>query len=189
MTEIVFDVRQEDLTAYHYTVRDRLLKFTPKAWWETDAVRASALFGVAALTFAGLDAAAPSILGRSLEVVELLAGFVLGLLMAVALMWLSYWDQIRRAVRKDGPTLGEHTVRLNGEGLAVSIRDGEARYAWRAFQGVTRQRGLLTVWLEPGVGIMIPERAFAGEAERVQFTAEIEARLADAKLPRAGSFG
>lgn len=188
MTEVTFDLQFEDLSAYQFVVRDRLTKLAPKQWWETDAFRATVLFGFAAVTFALLDWAAPSFLGRPLEFVEFLTGFWLGLLLAIGLMWMTYWDQRRRMVKPDGPMLGEHVVKLNGEGVAINLRDVEARYAWRAFDSITEQRGLLSIWMEPGVGLIIPCRAFASDADRVQFISEVNARMTASRLPRAGSF-
>jgi hypothetical protein len=188
MTEVSFELTPADLAAYQYAVRDRLTKLAPKQWWETDAIRATVLFGIAAVTYAGLDWAAPWLLGRPLELVEFLIGFWLGLLLAIGLMWMTYWDQRRRMVRPDGPTLGEHVVRLTNEGVSINLRDSDARYTWRAFEDITEQRGLISLWLEPGIGLIIPAHAFAKDTERVQFFSELKTRMTESNLPRAGSF-
>jgi len=53
---------------------------------------------------------------------------------------------------------------------------------------VSFERDLVVLWLEPSVGVVIPQRAFANVDARDAFVAAVEARRKEASLPRAGSF-
>ncbi len=189
MTELTFNLTPAELTAYQFAVRDRLLKDMPKAWWEREGVRAVALVVLTALSLVLADALIGRSLDREAEPIELAVGMVIGSELVIAAVWITYYDQRRRLVRPDGPTLGEQTLKVSGDGLDLALSNISVRYRWPAFQHVSRARGLLLMWIEPGSAIGLPERAFESVAALEAFEAEVRAHLVEAKLPKAGAFG
>lgn len=188
MTETAFRLSADDLMAYQYAVRDRLTKEMPKPWQHKDSIRALALMAITALVTGGLMGLFPAVFGRPLELMELLIGMLFGGGLVLGMIWLSFRDQSRRLTRTDGPVQGVQTLRLTNDGVTVSSDKVEARYVWAAIEHVSEARGLVILWIEPGVGIAVPGHAFASSAEREAFMREIEGRRAAAGLPRVGSF-
>jgi hypothetical protein len=189
MTAKTFKLSPEDLAAYQFAVRDRLSALPPRAWWESDGIRAAALLVLFVIAVMVIDRTLQTAFGRSMELPDFLIGAGAGAALVLGLVWMSYRDQRRRIVREEGVILGEHTLELTVAGVVSRQRHVEARYDWPVILEVTDQRGMVILWIEPGVGIAVPQHAFASDAERTQFVAEVEQRRTGSQLPRVGSFG
>ena len=186
--EVTFRLIPDDLTNYRYAVRDRLARIPGQGLWSQHWARAGVIFLSSLVLFLVLDSVVPRITGARLSMVELVIGFVIGIAVLLGMFWLNHFDQAKKLVRPDGPTLSEHTVSAGASGLSVSATHMSAHYAWGAIEDVTQERGLVVLWLEPSLGLVIPQRAFANPQERETFVAAIAARRSEAGLPRAGSF-
>ncbi len=124
---------------------------------------------------------------RVYEVV--LAGGLVGLtqsfgvvdgLFGVFLTWLildQAWAQLARfwgrekAMRagREGVNWGAQRLRADAEGLAIELAARSTHYRWPAFIGLERTRRFVLLMLAPGLGVAIPRRAFASEAEAETF--------------------
>ncbi len=186
--DVTFRLSQDDLSNYRYAVRDHLAKIPDTRFWGKPWVRGLAVFIAAFVCLQVFDWLIVQFKGRPASFVELAIGFMAGAALVLVLFWVHYWDQTRKLVRPDGPTLSEHTVTVNTSGLSVAAPHMTAHYTWSAVQEVTKQRGLIVLWLEPSVGLVIPERAFASLEACQAFVDAIEARRTESELPRAGSF-
>jgi hypothetical protein len=47
---------------------------------------------------------------------------------------------------------------------------------------------VVVLWLEPGMGVVVPRSAFANAAAEADFVDRVRALVVEAKLPRAGTF-
>jgi hypothetical protein len=186
--DVTFRLIQDDLSNYRYAVRDHLAKVADDRFWATPWVRWTALFVAAFVCLQVFDWLIVQFTGQPASYVELATGFLAGAFLVLGLLWMNHWDQTRKLVRPDGPTLSEHTISVNTSGLSVTAPHMTAHYTWSVIKELTNERGLVVLWLEPSVGLVIPERAFPNTEARQKFIAAIEARRTESELPRAGSF-
>ncbi|MDX2307457.1 MAG: YcxB family protein [Hyphomicrobium sp.] len=189
MTEIEYQLAPADLAAYQFASRDRIRTLAATSHWDSQALRAGLSVVFCAIMILVVDLAAPSLLGRLLVSTDYVIGIAFGAALMLALVWLHYFDQRRRLASPDGPILRKATLRLMREGVLITQRDIEIRYGWPVFRSVSEARDLVLLWIEPGAAIAIPKRAFASDKARADFIREAEARMAEAGLPRVGSFG
>ncbi len=169
MIELSYRLEPRHLMDYQFAIRDRLLRspgrVTPKAEW----LRAL-LFGLACgVIYFGLVWLWPRIAGVDLSVAELVLGFLLGAAAAVGAMWWHYAEQRRLMVKPDGPSLGEHVLAISATGISVVGQHFENRYAWPIFEDASRYSGIVILWIEPGMGLIIPRTTFGGEAAEDAF--------------------
>ncbi len=186
--DVTFKLNEQDLSNYRYAVRDRMDKIAVGGIWHKPVVRWIALFVVTFGLLQVLDQLLPIVTQEPVSHLELTLGFVAGAAVVLGFMWLHYLDQSKKLVRADGPTLSEHTVTITPSGLSAAAPQMSAHYAWPVIQDVTDERGLVLLWLEPGLGLAIPHHAFTNSDVRAAFVAAIEARRTESELPRAGSF-
>ena len=177
MTEIAYRLEPRHLLDYQFAIRNRLSRNpkrgAPKAEW----LRAL-LFGLACgVIYFALLWLWPRMAGVDLGVAELVVGFILGAAAAVGSMWWHYAEQRRLMVKPDGPSLGEHVLSTSATGVSVIGQNFENRYAWPIFEDATRYSGILVLWIEPGMGLIIPRVAFDGEAAEAAFLEDIRGNI------------
>lgn len=189
MNETVFRLTADDLKAYHLAVRDRLTGMRPKQWWENSAVRWLALAAACTLVVMLAGFVIRQVFDRHMEFAEFMVGVFTGVAAMTAVLWVTYADQRRRMARPGGPTLDRHTLRLTNDGITVTTKHTDVRYAWAVIEDVTEARGLFILWIEPGAGVVVPHHVFETDGRRAEFLRAIEARRSAAGLPRGGSFG
>jgi hypothetical protein len=188
MTDLVFKFEPAHLKAYQKLASARAYGEKRGGSWEGEWVRfILCALGVAA-GLAVADLSIPALTGRPLAYLELLLGFVAGIGIIVAAMWWRYARSWHRAFRNDGPTMSEHRINLTPDGVRSISLQTDTLYRWAAWDEVTVQGDVIVLWIEPGAGALIPRSAFADHAAENQFVEHIRARIAEAKLPRAGSF-
>lgn len=101
-------------------------------------------------------------------------------LFGVFLTWLildQAWSHLARfwgrekAMRagREGVNWGAQRLRADAEGLAIELAARSTHYRWPAFIGLERTRRFVLLMLAPGLGVAIPRRAFASEAEAETF--------------------
>jgi hypothetical protein len=172
VSEVTFQLTEADLTAYQYAVRDRLQGRKRNGFFNQPAVLWSLLtVMVFFLTLAAMQAI-ERWLERSMEMPEFLLGLAVGFGVMLATWWLHYLDQRRGLARPDGPILSPQTARVASDGLFVTSQACDVRYRWTAVQSISKARGLVILWVEPGAGVAIPANAFASDAAREQFIGE-----------------
>ena len=134
--------------------------------------------------FEALSAGGPGALSHRLGVVDGLFGLFL--------TWLIFdqaWSQIARfwgrekAMRagREGVNWGAQQVLADADGLSVSLAERSTHYRWPAFIGLERTRRFVLLMLAPGLGVAIPQRAFASEAEAADFCGFAERSIALAR--------
>ena len=117
-------------------------------------------------------------------------------LFGLFLTWLILdhaWGQLARfwgrekAMRagREGVNWGAQRLRADSGGLAVELAARSTHYRWPAFIGLERTRRFVLLMLAPGLGVAIPRRAFASEAETESFCGFAERHIAEAKCPGA----
>ena len=117
-------------------------------------------------------------------------------LFGIFLTWLildQTWGQLARfwgrekAMRAghEGVNWGAQRLRADSEGLAVELAARSTHYRWPAFIGLEQTRRFVLLMLAPGLGVAIPRRAFASQAEAESFCGFAEARIAEAGSRKA----
>ena len=112
-------------------------------------------------------------------------------LFGVFLTWLildQVWSQFARfwgrekAMRagREGVTWGAQRLRADSGGVAVELAARSTHYHWPAFVGLERTRRFVLLMLAPGLGVAIPRRVFASEAEADSFCGFAERQIAGA---------
>lgn len=188
MTEFAYMLEPRHLGAYQFAVRDRLNGMRPAGLAEAEWVRFLAFAGLGLGGFFLADSVMRGTSGRSLSMPDFLLGLGLGCVAIMCGLWIVYFDRRRRMVRPDGPTLGEHRLRTEPSALVLAGPQYESRYSWSIFEEVSQHKDILALWLEPGLGVVVPRAAFGAGNSESAFLDEIRARISEAKLPRAGSF-
>lgn len=89
--------------------------------------------------------------------------------------------KIDTASMREGITLGEARYEIGDEGLRVDVDLIQQRYSWRVFSELRETDNLFCLMTGKGRGIVVPKRAFDGEAAldsfRSLFTAQTEAAV------------
>jgi len=84
---------------------------------------------------------------------------------------------MRMQVSDDGPLLGPTKLIVEPDGLVVDRGRMSARYLWSAFQGVELVKNAVILPIDNGIGLIVPARAFASDAERYDFAATVAKRV------------
>ncbi len=85
-----------------------------------------------------------------------------------------YEGVFRRQRLGEAPT----RVRANAEGVWKSGPHGDSRYAWTKIRRVGAARNHVLLWITPYQAVIVPNRAFADEAERGRFLEFARAKTA-----------
>ena len=152
------------------------------AWWGWMLVYTL----VAGAVLAAADLAFPELTGRPFAVLEFVCGFVAGVVTVYALSWRRYKRLSSKMVKADGPTMAEHRVSLDEEGIRSTSRFIDHVYRWAAFEGLTVHDGIIALWTEPGDGAMVPRSAFADPAAEAAFLEAVRGHMAAAKAAATG---
>ncbi len=117
------------------------------------------------------------------------AGAVLGYSLTVAGQWAHHWDQqgpgpVDVIFQKDRRAYDPRRFEMTDVGL-VETRSGlTGTVEWGRIDQLTREAGLIIVWISKLDGLPIPESCFGAKAEADAFHAEIERQMA-ARNPAA----
>jgi hypothetical protein len=188
MTELVYTFEPSHLWTYQKLASDRASGAGRAGSWDVEGLRFIVAAMATAAVLALADLVMPLITDRPFAYLEFLAGLLLGIGMMIGAMWWHYRKMRRRAVRPDGPTLSEHRMSVTPEGLRTTSPLYENVYRWSALDEVTVHDDVIVLWVEPAAGALVPRSAFADRSAERQFVEGVRARIAEAKLPRAGSF-
>ena len=123
--------------------------------------------------FAGIDY--PS--SFYLLLILYLLGAILSLMPAVRMRLRT----LRLQVSDDGPLLGATKLSIEEDGLRVVKPAVTSKYSWAAFQGVEMAKDAVVLPVDNGIGLIVPGKAFATDAERYAFAADIAKRVEAAK--------
>ena len=175
-----YQLTQQDLAAYQYAVKDRLVKLSRSSGNGFSSMAAGL---TAALFASGLAVALvlPKLSGHRLALEELFAGFFLGAIALLAANWLNYFHQRRFIVKQDGPALSRHSVTVEPGGLRISGQNVEHTSLWPLFSEVQALKTIIVLWIEPAQGIVIPKGAFANDVAAQEFLTNVSAHIANAK--------
>lgn len=88
---------------------------------------------------------------------------------------------LRMQISDKGPTLGPTRLTIAVDGLVIERELMSAKYKWAALQSVELAKDAIVLPLEPGIGLIVPKKAFANDAARYAFAADISARIKAAK--------
>ncbi|HET7716792.1 MAG TPA: YcxB family protein [Bauldia sp.] len=102
-----------------------------------------------------------------------LLGAIVSLLPAIDLRR----KMLRLQVSDDGPLLGQTKLSIEEDSLVIDRPMVKSKYLWSAFQGVEIAKGAIILPIDNGIGLVVPSEAFASEAERFAFAAEISKRM------------
>ncbi len=189
MTELTYTLDASHIAAYQKLASERA---SNSGLAEPRGIDATGIWFAAAFAVAVLLVAAslvlPLLTGRPFSYLEFFLGLLIGFGLVAGALWVQYTKVRRQAVRPDGPTLSEHRLRLGGDGLRTSSPYFENTCRWHAIEDATVYETVVVLWLEPGMGVVVPRSAFADQGQESEFVARVRALVAEAKLPRAGTF-
>jgi hypothetical protein len=189
MTELTYTLEAEHLAAYQKLAALRAASGGRDATRVYESYGRSLVAGLAvAVPMAALYMFLPVVTDRPFAGVEFVFGLIIGVVILVVAMRLQSSRAQRRFVRLDGPTLSEHQLSLAGDGLRTSSRMFDFLCRWHAFEDVTVGDGIVVMWIEPGMGVVVPRNAFADQKAETAFVDLVRAHVLEAKLPRAGVF-
>lgn len=189
MTELTYTLEASHIAAYQRLASERASNSRgaePRGFDAAGIWLAAAIAVAVVVVMAGL--LLPLLTGRSFSYLEFFLGLFIGFGVIAAALWVQYTTVRRQAVRPDGPTLSEHRLRLAGDGLRTSSQFFENTCRWHAIEDATVHETVVVLWLEPGMGVVVPRSAFADQGQESDFVARVRALVAEAKLPRAGTF-
>ncbi len=118
--------------------------------------------------------------GQSDDLIGTLLGSgVLGLVMALAVYWLSpiYLQRARRRNGWDSPI----EIRLEEACVASRHPAQNAEYFWSAIKDVAVANGRLFIFTSPGCAIILPRRAFASDEQFDSWVQTAKARFFTAR--------
>lgn len=189
MTELSYTLDASHIAAYQRLASERASNSGHDKTRAFDSAGELLAAGVAvAVPLAALDLLLPFATGRPFAYLEFLLGLLLGVGLVTGGLWLRYRKVRRQAVRPGGPTLSEHRLKLAGDGLRTSSPFFENTCRWHAIEEATVHKTVVVLWLEPGMGVVVPRSAFADATAEADFVDRVRALVVEAKLPRAGTF-
>jgi hypothetical protein len=172
----------QDIAAYQFAVRDRLSQRVRDLGILFHLGWALVLAIAAAVAFLASAALLPGFTKRQFANEELFLGLGLGMIFFVAVNWLNYYIRRRVLVKPDGPTLSQHSMTIEQGGLHVITPFDDALHRWPLFESVSRYKGIIVLWIEPGMGIVVPRTAFADEAAAAAFVGAASRHIASAAV-------
>lgn len=134
--------------------------------------------------FEALSAGGLGALSQRFGVVDGLFGlFLTWLILDQAWSHLArFWGR-EKAMRagREGVNWGRQRLLADADGLSVGLAERSAHYLWPAFIRLERNRRFVLLMLAPGLGLAIPRRAFASEADASAFCDFAERCIASAQ--------
>ncbi len=126
------------------------------------------------------------ILGRYAELFELLFTTILPMLLIIALVALAptlIYRKLAADMKKRGGdgVLGEHTIAINAEAIAVTSAYGEGSRKWIGVDRIFENEQYLIVMYTVQIGLIIPKRDFVSASAAEQFAAQAKRYLEMAK--------
>ena len=88
---------------------------------------------------------------------------------------------LRMQVSDDGPLLGATKLTIEKDGLRIDRPAVTSKYYWSAFQGVELAKNAIVLPVDNGIGLIVPAKAFASDAARLEFAAAISKRVEQAR--------
>jgi hypothetical protein len=110
-----------------------------------------------------------------LHIASLMAGLFGGV------FWLVIFSKLQTrnmGPANDGFILGPRTVSITDDGIREKSQKHESLFRWPSVRSAESVGEHVFVMLDRNAGIIVPRRAFASDAERDQFLAEIRKRSA-----------
>jgi len=84
------------------------------------------------------------------------------------------------ALRNNRTVVTEHSVELLGEGLLEETKFNKSLYYWNGITRVSARPGHLAIYVAPGIAHLVPNRAFPSRAARLDFSRQVQERVAAA---------
>jgi hypothetical protein len=137
-----------------------------------------------ALVIAGGTILVTEVIGRPLDDISALTGFVLAVLMLVAVVIRQRAAVRRNLWREGGPTLADHVTTVDATGLHFVTANFESICRWAAVLDATVYNDLVIVWIEFFNGFVIPRSTFANPQAEAEFLAFARDQLAPPAAPR-----
>lgn len=103
--------------------------------------------------------------------------FLLAALLSLIPAILARAKLSRLQVSDDGPLLGETTLTVDDDGLTFDRKLMHARYEWAAFQGVEFAKNSVILPIDNGIGLIVPNAAWASDAARFEFAAFVQKKI------------
>lgn len=188
MLELVYTFNPSHLKTYQRLASDRAAGGRHKGSWNVEVARLLLGTLATAAVLAAADLSMPLITGRPFAYPEFIIGLPAGIGMMIGAMWWRYAQMWQRAFRPDGPTMSEHRLALAPDGVRTTSPHYDNLYRWSALEEVTVHDEVIVLWVEPAAGALVPRCAFSDSVAETQFLERVRARIAEAKLPRSGSF-
>jgi hypothetical protein len=138
------------------------------------------------IAIGGLMAASAAAFAATKSPAVAVFGAIFGYLLTVAGQWAYHWDQrgagMVDVIFQHDPLSYEPRCFDLTEAALVERRPGlTGKVEWGRVQSLTREAGLIIVWITKIDGLPIPERCFPAKADADAFFAKIEQRMAAAR--------
>jgi hypothetical protein len=114
-----------------------------------------------------------SLTGIRLDVASLLASLFGGV------FWLTLFSRLytrKMAPATDSYVFGPRTVSVADDGIGETSQRHESLFRWTSVRSIESVGEHVFIMVDRNAGIVVPHRAFASDAERDQFLAEIRKR-------------
>jgi hypothetical protein len=177
-SDVGYRLSAQDIADYHFAVRDRLSRKVRDLGVAFHMAWASVLGAAAAVAFVASAELLPRLTQRHFANEEFLLGLGFGMVFFVAASWLNYFIRRRVLLKPDGPTYAPHSVKIEANGLHLITPFNDTLHRWELFDGVTRYKGVIVLWIEPGMGIVVPRRSFADDAAATAFVDDVSRHIA-----------
>lgn len=177
--EIKYQLTPEYMATYQAAIRPRLTAMR-KGWLASSAARAALFAALGFLVFFAGDWLAQWLMDTPLDAFSLMWGFGMGVLLIVCGTWIDYGEMRGAMLKPDGLMYSPHVLRVTDEGLNFGNAKYEGNYSWAAFDEVTRLKDIIVLWIEPGLGFVVPEAAFASAEEANAFFENARVKIAAA---------
>lgn len=106
-----------------------------------------------------------------------LASFLIGVFAIIVAGFITRRLAIRDQLGATLNAFAPKTVSFDATGVTMTGSVSESRWRWPAISGLTTQQGLVLVWIAGSSALAIPDRCFAGPAEREAALAYVRERL------------
>lgn len=171
MFELAYQLTPADIAQHQKRTVQRLSIRSAAPWYASAAVRIGVVFLLsAALTVAvaaGFDWAGYT----SFDPPSAYFGFVIGVIFVFLATWQRAYSIRASAFEPDGPTFSRQAGVVDSDGLRFSSDRFQTAFSWAAIKDVTDYGDAITLWIDPGHGLVVPARAFKDAAQQAAFAA------------------
>ncbi|MCP4934033.1 MAG: YcxB family protein [bacterium] len=107
-----------------------------------------------------------------------IAAACLGLPLIYSMFASEYFGKVNSRVGSHDAAIGQFTLAAyEGGGIQITGKHMQSSYDWSAFIDLTQSPDIMVIWIDTGVGVILPNSAFTDDDEKQAFADFVTERI------------